>query len=244
MEIPDRIVKRFNNRWKEREDGCHEWTAGKSQGYGTIGIGDKTYGAHRISVMIEEGRELETEELVCHKCHNRECVNPDHLYIGDKSDNAKDAVKNGDWNPNVAKGEDHHRAKLTAGDVREIVERYENEDISQYDLADEYNTDQTEISDIVKGKVWSSITGIEYDKQETERCGSITAKGTKCKYDKHSCPYHNGSERGLSLKREEVKEIRRRYESEDTSYSKLGKEYDVGRATIQRIINNKVYRSE
>lgn len=52
---------------------------------------------------------------VLHKCNNKPCVNPDHLYIGDYRDNAIDRSKDG-TNPKM---------KLDERDVRLIRELFD-----------------------------------------------------------------------------------------------------------------------
>ena len=49
--------------------------------------------AHRLSAFIYLKLDLnDKEQLALHKntCHNRRCWNPDHLYIGNRFDNARD----------------------------------------------------------------------------------------------------------------------------------------------------------
>lgn len=82
--------ERFLEKVKMVESGCHEWQSTLSKiGYGKFWLDGKTKYAHRVGYRLFKG-EIETRQMVLHKCDNRKCVNPDHLYLGTSSDNAKD----------------------------------------------------------------------------------------------------------------------------------------------------------
>jgi len=74
------------------ESGCIEWNdRGLRRGYGRFYFYGKSIPAHRASYIIWKGVDP-GKNLVCHSCDNRRCVNPDHLWLGNQSDNLKDMV--------------------------------------------------------------------------------------------------------------------------------------------------------
>lgn len=71
-------------------DECWEWLAFKlSSGYGRFRVGDKIELAHRVAWSIINGS-IPEGKLILHKCDNRSCCNPNHLYCGNYSDNISD----------------------------------------------------------------------------------------------------------------------------------------------------------
>lgn len=84
------IHKRFWEKVKiGLPDDCWEFTGGLNKGYGVFSIESRAIIAHRVSWMMLRGP-IPKGKLVLHKCDNRKCVNPNHLYIGTYSDNNYD----------------------------------------------------------------------------------------------------------------------------------------------------------
>lgn len=108
-------IERFSEKFiPEPNSGCWLWIgAYRRTGYGHFFDGVKVRAAHRFSFEAF-CRPLNMEELVCHKCDVRECVNPDHLFAGSTLDNMHDMHAKG----RAAIGERHGQKRLTEEAVR------------------------------------------------------------------------------------------------------------------------------
>src|SRR5690349_13982377 len=74
---------------------CIEWDGTRHvKGYGQITIRGRTVRAHRLAWEKANGP-IPEGMMVCHKCDNPPCINPEHLFLGTSKDNAQDSIIKG-----------------------------------------------------------------------------------------------------------------------------------------------------
>lgn len=138
-------------------NGCIEF-----QGYiGNHGYGKVTYKgeewlAHRLSYAKAHGLSKAQMKNICvlHRCDNRPCTNPEHLFSGTKGDNARDRNEKG----RTTRGEQCYNAKLTEKTVREIRSAASLPGANQHEIAKKYGVSNKTISKVVTGVRWSHIS--------------------------------------------------------------------------------------
>lgn len=126
-----------------------------SNGYATIKFGGKPILAHRASWELVNGP-IKSKLFVCHHCDVRNCVNPDHLFLGSNLDNVRDAVRKGRNSkpPRMPRsGELNTGAKLTAPAVLSI--RKDARPLMV--IAAEYGVSGPTISMIRNRRTWKHI---------------------------------------------------------------------------------------
>ena len=133
-------------------DSCWDWIAGlTSSGYGSFQLGPIS-AAHRVAWLLTNGSPGVLHVL--HKCDNRRCVNPGHLFLGTNADNVADRVRKGRSARQT--GESDGQAKLRAVDIFAIRQRLARGEF-QKDIAGDYGVTQRCISYVARGETWNAV---------------------------------------------------------------------------------------
>lgn len=109
-----------------KSDGCWQWTGMiGSKGYGKFSFKGQRWHAHRLAYTFSKGP-IPDGKFVCHKCDNKKCVNPSHLFIGTALDNNRDCITKGrrhafDMSKILKTGEDNPSSKLDRVKVAAIM---------------------------------------------------------------------------------------------------------------------------
>jgi hypothetical protein len=139
-----------------KNNDCLEWHNAKmSNGYGQVRIGSRTTKdskvvlTHRLAYYLANG-ELNNGLMVLHKCDNRICCNPEHLYQGTAADNSKDMVARNRQVIPDRKGEKNGRAVLN----KSIVDEIRKLNLSNAETVRKFNISKSQAHRILTYKQW------------------------------------------------------------------------------------------
>lgn len=144
-----------------KPDECWLWVGGmSSNGYGAAYLeSQKLISSHRAAWIVANG-EIPDGLAVLHRCDNKRCCNPAHLFLGTYGENNTDRSQKG----RSCRGSQSHHAKLTESQVADIRKRYVRGHIkwpgrgNAKRLAAEYGISHTNLLDIIHGKIWKHVT--------------------------------------------------------------------------------------
>ena len=160
MDLPIRIEGPLEKRFwakvdKRGPDECWEWQGWRNKtNYGHISRGGhrgRQPGTHIVSWEIHNGP-ISDGLWVLHKCDNPPCCNPAHLFLGTRQDNVDDMVSKG----RQIQGTRAHFSKFTDDDIIKIRQMY-RDGMVQREIGRIFDTDQANISCIVRRKTWKHL---------------------------------------------------------------------------------------
>jgi len=157
IEWTDALRSRFWSYVERRgPDECWPWKGGFfSTGYGQFRAGVRKVRAHRTALQLERG-ELAPGMIACHRCDNKPCCNPPHLFAGTHADNAhdRDAKGRARLGRRISlPGALNPSAKLTEPDVRQI-RMLAGQGLFQREIATRFGISQSQVGNIVRGASW------------------------------------------------------------------------------------------
>lgn len=137
----------------EPNSGCWLWMGAMSWGYGVVNIGRRTMRTHRLAKTLALGRPIPSNLDVCHRCDTRLCVNPDHLFIGTRTDNMRDCANKGRIRVPGLAGDDCPNSKLNSAQVLAI----RADPRSNRAVARHYGVNRGTISCIRRRLTWRTV---------------------------------------------------------------------------------------
>lgn len=149
-ETVEQLMNRFwKNIYKDNNSGCWIWIGYKdNNGYGRFSIINRPHLAHRVAYYMHTKDLPKFPYHVLHRCNNRSCVNPLHLYKGTDKDNKQDQIdKDG-----VRSG--GQKKKLSSED-RQMVVSLTLEGKTQKEIA--------KIFSVSQWNIWNVLNDIEWE---------------------------------------------------------------------------------
>ncbi len=142
-------AERFHRSYQiDPETGCWNWTEYcHPKGYGIFPMPprNRQIKAHRFSYELHVGP-IPAGLHACHRCDNRRCCNPDHIFLGTARDNARDMVEKG--------RQAVHTRKMTWAKVTQFRVLFARGKHSCSLLSGIYGIDAEQGRKILKGEAW------------------------------------------------------------------------------------------
>lgn len=141
----------------QKVDGCWTWSGyvNPQTGYGSLSmLGERGLTAHRVSWRLHIG-DVPDGQCVCHRCDNRVCVRPDHLFLGSVAENNQDMWGKG---RGVApRGEQVWTAKLSPEVVQAVRAARDTDRVSYRKLGQLFGISARNAEQICKRRIWRNV---------------------------------------------------------------------------------------
>lgn len=135
MSTEDRFMKYVEC---EPNTGCWLWRGGvNNDGYAKFWDGQKRVKGHRYALRYEGPLQVN------HTCGVRNCVNPDHLYVGTQSDNMRDRLREGN----------HPRAKFDRATIEAVLAA----EGTQVEIGARFGVSRSVVGQIKRGEIDPSL---------------------------------------------------------------------------------------
>lgn len=136
-------------------DECWNWKGppDKETGYGKFMYDGRPRGAHRYAYKICKG-EIPGGMLVCHRCDNRMCQNPVHLFAGTYADNNRDMFSKGRFR--FIKPPSN--AKITENDVKLIRSMWKFRVVTAKMISERLNLPIRSVQHALEKGYWKHVT--------------------------------------------------------------------------------------
>lgn len=162
MNYDAKTLARFWSKVDKRgPDECWPWLGATRKGYGYLKVTGKKIGSHRIAWTLLHGP-IPEGQSVLHQCDNPPCVNPNHLFKGDLSDNAVDAFQKGrrlapGLSGNHVRGERSPMAYLTTQNVLWAREQWSRRSLTQRQIADRLGCGLSAVKMLIQRRSWKHV---------------------------------------------------------------------------------------
>lgn len=156
-------IERFNSKLVRQGD-CLVWTGYSKGGRSDYGMFCKEL-VHIFAYKLYKGN-VPSGIHVLHTCDVKKCCNPDHLYLGTESNNARDRYERGlapkgdnHWtrkeNHRISRGETRPFAKLTNKQADE-ARLLRAEGLTVQSIADSFGISRRQMTEILKNRAYKN----------------------------------------------------------------------------------------